>query len=397
MRILLIHNTYKLAGGEDAIVKQEQELLHQKGHTVELLLFNNDTIGESILSRFQLIYQTFHNSTSVLRVKEVINTFQPDVVHVHNLFYVASPAILTAIRELKVPVVMTLHNYRLLCAGTYLMREGAIPCEECVNKIIPLSGIRHSCHRNSRLQSAQLTMTTSWHKLAGTWQHVDRYIALTEFARSRFLNSSLQLRSDQVVVKPNAISDMGYADSKSRGENFLFVGRLTTEKGIEVLLESLKHYPYKITLIGEGPLRKKVEEAAATMPTIQYLGPCSRDVIAEELKRCKALVVPSLWYEGLPTTILEAYSTGTPVLCSDQLNLNEIVKDRQTGFLFPVGNGKALAELISKIDQQQLLMDGLHQCARAFYERYYTPQQSYERLLSIYEEVVERSTTLVVK
>lgn len=395
MRILQIHNTYKQAGGEDATVKYEQELLRQHGHIVELLAFDNDSIGQSISSKLQLAYLTIYNRSSIEKVRYAIDAFKPDVVHVHNLFYVASPAILKAVRDKGVPVIMTLHNYRLLCAGAYLMREGAIPCETCVSHTIPLAGIKHGCHRNSRLQTAQLTITTSWHKLIGTWQYVDRYIALTNFARNRFLNSSLQLQSEQIVVKPNAIADMGYADPTERGNNYLFVGRLTTEKGVDTLLESAKRYDYPLTIIGDGPLRETVKTAAALSPTIHYLGPCSREVIAEQLQRCKALIVPSLWYEGLPTTILEAYSTGTPVLCSDQLNLNQIVKHGKTGLLFPVGNGQKLAELISRIDQNKSLLKGMHQGARDEYENYYTPEQSYGSLLSIYESVLKSDVVSV--
>jgi glycosyltransferase involved in cell wall biosynthesis len=392
MRILVIHNRYQQAGGEDAIVRQETDLLRRYGHSVELLLFDNEEFSSSLGKKIRGAVLSINNPTSARRVADAIRTFRPDVVHIHNLFYTASPAIIDAAKRWNVPVVMTLHNYRLVCNSSLLMRPAELACERCLTKTLPLDGIRHGCFRGSRLQSAQLTALTSLHKLTGTWQRVDKYIALTEFARQKFLHSSLRLAPEQIVVKPNAVPELGFSPPADRTDTYLYVGRLTVDKGVRVLLEAFRHTPHSIDIVGDGPLRGEVEAAAAACPTIRYHGPLDRAEVVTYLKRCRALVLPSLWYEGLPTVLLEAYATGTPVLCSDQQNLNQLVLNGQTGQLFQTGSAVSLLHALQTLTPEQAARYG--RAAYAQWQDHYTEQANYEQLVRAYESVLERKTVI---
>ncbi|MEZ0608462.1 glycosyltransferase family 4 protein [Fibrella sp. WM1] len=386
MRILFIHNYYRLRGGEDTIFEQEFAKLRELGHDVDAVIFTNDQFGESIGGKLLSAFQTLNNRASAQRVKEAITRFKPDVVHIHNLFYTASPAVINAVKACNVPVVMTLHNYRLVCASGLLMRPGEIPCERCLTKTVPLDGIRFGCFRDSRVQSAQLTAITSLHKLTHTWQHVDRFITLTNFARQKMLQSSLQLRPEQVVVKPNFVPDLGYTAHDLRGDFFLFVGRLSQEKGIDVLLEAAKQVALPIEVVGEGPLQAAVE-AAAQQGQVRYRGSLPREQAVERMRQCRAIIVPSIWYEGLPTVILEAFATGTPVICSDQGNLNQIVEDEKTGKLFKTGHAPSLATILTTISQDTSSLAAWGQTARQTFTEHYEEKIVIHKLLDIYMSI----------
>lgn len=384
MRVLLLHNYYQQAGGEDTVFEQEAALLRQNGITVETLTFTNQTFDGTWVSTIQSAAGAFYNSDAARRMTDVLNAFRPDVVHIHNLFYTASPAMILVARQRGIPVVMTLHNYRLVCANGLLMRPGKIPCEACLASALPLAGIRHACFRDSSAQTAHLTLLTSVHRLLNTWKQVDRFIVLTEFSRQTFLRSSLHLKPEQISVKPNALVNLGYTPFGQRDDFFLYVGRLSGEKGIQTLIEAAYKAPLPIHIIGDGPLIGLVREAARTLDHVQYLGVQSRQAVWDAIRQCRALVVPSLCYEGLPTVILEGFASGTPVICSDQKNLNQIIQDEETGLLFKTGDSDDLIRALTKpTDLETVAQNG--------YQKYlatYTPERSFQGLMDIYRAVI---------
>ncbi|GAB4052663.1 glycosyltransferase family 4 protein [Spirosoma litoris] len=395
MRVLVIHNFYQLAGGEDTIFRQEVALLREYGVEVETLTFTNENFEGSFTHKLGAATRTFYNTKSAALTEEVIDRFRPDVVHIHNLFYTATASVIRATKLRGVPVVMTVHNYRLFCLNGYLVREGKVPCETCVTQLVPLSGIRHACFRDSHVQSAQLTLITMLHKLTGIWRSVDRFIVLTDFSRQKILSSSLRLSPAQVVIKPNFVIDAGYADPQKRQDYFLFIGRLSPEKGIRILLEAARKAPFKLRIIGDGPLREEVSLRAKTHPHVELLGWQERSVVLETLKNCRALIVSSVWYEGLPTVILEAFATGTPIICSDQENLNQIVKDGKTGILFKTGSSDDLIRAIEQMSQ--LKPEELERYARTSRMEYgqYSKAASYQATMSLYETLIKGKTALV--
>ncbi|WP_077919134.1 glycosyltransferase [Spirosoma sp. 209] len=385
MRILFIHNYYQQRGGEDIIFEQEVAMLREAGSIVETVEFTNDGFDGSLLGTVTGAALSLYSSQSARRVEQAIDRFKPDVVHIHNLFYTATPSVIQAVKRRNIPVVMTLHNYRLVCASGMLMREGEVPCERCLTKTIPLDGIRFGCFRDSRLQSTQLTAITSLHKLTGVWRVVDRFIVLTEFARAKMLQSSLQLRPDQVVVKPNAVPDLGYADPAQREDYFLYIGRLSPEKGIQTLLAAFGATSQRLKILGDGPLKADVEKAVQQHPAIQFLGHQPRAAVVEQLKKCRALVVPSIWYEGLPTVILEAFATGTPIIYADQANLRSIVGNYGTSFA--PGDATRLGHVINDVSSAKL-SENASQAIRRLYETQYTSTEIAHKQLLIYREVI---------
>ena len=388
MRVLLIHNFYQQPGGEDAVFIRETSLLRENGVEVETLTFTNEQFDGTLTGNLQSAVKAIYNPESARRAGDVIDRFQPNVVHVHNLFYTASAAVIRAAKRRGVPVVMTLHNYRLVCVSGLLMRSGKIPCETCLTQTLPLAGIWHACFRDSRVQSAQLGLTTALHKLTGIWRSVDRFIALTEFARQKFLASSLRLAPGQVAVKPNFVPDAGCANPELRQDFFLFIGRLSPEKGIDVLLDAARKSSFPLKIIGDGPLAPLVIQAAAELLNVTYVGWLGRDEVQEQLKTCRALVVPSVWYEGLPTVVLEAFATGTPIICSDQQNLNQLVRDGETGLLFKTGNGTDLSRVFRLFDEQPDIQRQLAHNSRREYTEKYTKETAFQAINQLYAGVI---------
>ncbi|WP_242928736.1 glycosyltransferase family 4 protein [Pontibacter vulgaris] len=394
MKILIIHNKYKEKGGEDNSFAAECAMLSNYGHDVRTLVFDNKDI-DSWMAVAKLSYQMFYNSDSAASMEQEILAFRPDVIHVHNFFYVASPSVFYIANKHNIPVVFTVRNFRLICSGAFLLRDGKV-CEQCITKQLPLDGIMHGCHRNSRMQTAQLTLMTSLHKMAGTWRNkITRYIVLTEFAKNKLLSSSLKLRPEQIVVKPNCVTDQGYTLPEEREDYFLFVGRLSEEKGLDVLLKARDLVPYKLKIIGTGPLVPMVEEYAAKYSDVEYLGFQDNAFIVDALKKSQALLFPSIWYEGMPRTILEAFSTGTPVIASDIDNINEIVENNYNGIHFKTSSPESLAEVIRNYSP------GINPAHRALYEQArqtfidkFTYEGNYQQLISIYENLITNKERL---
>ncbi|PKQ69351.1 glycosyltransferase family 4 protein [Raineya orbicola] len=390
MKVLQIHNRYTKKGGEDGVVEAEKNLLLSYKHSVEQLFFENSQIQG--FEKIKIFYKSIYNTQAQSILREKIRTFQPDIIHLHNLFYVASPAVLFEAQRQKIPLVQTIHNFRLICAGSLLMREGKV-CEICTNKTFPIAGIKHKCFQNSAIKSAQLTMVTGLHKLLGTWKNkVDAYITLTDFVKKKLIYSSLHLPDEKIFIKPNFVQDKGFASIEQRQGFFLFVGRLSQEKGIQTLLDATKLHNFKLEIIGGGELENLVREYALSNPNIVYHGFQGQDFIFAKMKECKALLFPSVWYENMPLTILEAFSTGTPVIISDIDNLNEIVTNHYNGLHFRTGESQDLALKVQFFEQNP--RPELYTNARKTYETLYSPEKNYEKLMQIYEIAIQRKRNL---
>jgi len=385
MKILLIHNKYQQAGGEDLVFESEGELLARYNHLVERLIFDNKEIKTNI-DKILSGLKGFYNSDSGKELAERIERFKPDIIHVHNFVPLASPSIFYIAKRYKIPVVVTLHNYRLICPSATLFYRRKI-YEKSIHSIFPLDAILKGVYRDSRIQTAGMVAVMSLHNIIGTWRKkVNKFIVLTEFARNKFRNSALRVSADQFLLKPNFIVDPGNGEV-NRDDFFLFIGRLSEEKGIDTLLNASKIYNFNLTIIGDGPMRKKVEEFSAASPNISYMGFQQKPVILDKLKKCKALLFPSIWYEGFPLTILEAFATGTPVIGSRIGGVAEIVTDNFNGLHFEPGDEN---DLIRKIIQMKQigLAKALSENARSTYLERYTPERNYKILMDIYDQVI---------
>ena len=389
MRILFVHNRYQQPGGEDAVVSAEMALLRDRGHDVMLLEENNDAIVGSLASikaSFRAVYSWDSMRNGEARIKE----YCPDVVHVHNFFPRFSPSIYDACRNLQTPVVQTLHNYRMLCVNALFYR-GEKPCGECMGKSIGWPGIWHHCYRDSQLGSAAVVTMQVVHKLRGTWTtKVDRFVALTEFARNKFVSAGLP--ESKISCKSNFLqADPGVGSGC--GGYALFVGRLSPEKGISTLLATWQMLggDRKLKIAGDGPMGTLVSHAAKRNKNIEWVGRCTSEEVYSLMRSSAMVVFPSEWYEGFPMVLAEAFATGTPVIASRIGGLGEIVEHGRTGLLFTAGDARALASAVEWAFAHPLEIAAMRQDARAEYALKYTPDRNYELLMDVYEQATQEN------
>lgn len=393
MKIVLVHNTYLIQGGEDVVFWQERDLLRAAGHEViEYQRFNSEMQQYSAVQRLTLIGRTVWSSDSHRDFTDLLRQHQPDIVHVHNTFPLISPSILWACREQRVPVVHTLHNYRMLCPGANFIRDGK-PCEDCTQGSLWQS-VSHGCYRESRTQTAAVALMLSVHRARKTWTNtVDRYIALTEFSRSKFVNNGIP--AEKIVVKPNCVEpDPG--KRTGQGSYALFVGRVSREKGALTLLKAWQQLPKNFTLriIGDGPALAEVQSEAAVhgLTNITFIERQPRERVIEAMKGARFLIFPSELYENLPLTIIEAFACGVPVIASKLGAMQEIVVEGRTGMFFTPGDSDGLAKAITRAWERPDDLKRLGDQAREEFENKYTAAINYRNLMNIYQQVIaERS------
>lgn len=386
MKILLIHNSYIQPGGEDEVFHKDAKLLTSKGHDVAKVNFQNVEFG--VIEKLAVGLRSIWSPSSSRSVVQAMNLIRPDLVHFHNTFPLVSPAPYYACQRAGVPVVQTLHNYRLLCPVATLYRDGGI-CEDCVGKMIPWPGTWNACYRDSHIQSAAVSTMLSIHNMIGSWRNqVDAFIALTHFAKGRFITGGLP--AEKIHVKPNHLeTDPGVGAER---EGFvLFVGRLAEEKGVGVLLDAwsrLSGIPLKV--VGDGPLRHVVEREAQVRDTIEWLGPREHEEVIGLMKRARFLVLPSQWYEGCPMTLIESFACGLPLIAPALGSLRELVEDGQHGLLFRASSADDLVSKVTWAWSNRLEMERMGEQARFEYERKYHADIGYQRLMDIYGTVLQR-------
>jgi glycosyltransferase involved in cell wall biosynthesis len=395
MKILSIHNHYQQPGGEDTAVELETAMLRDAGHQVIEYRRSNSEVAELTLGQKALLpLRTIWSAAARAEVRNLVLRHRPDVAHFHNTHFMISPSAYYACRELGVPVVQTIHNYRLLCPSANFLRDGRV-CEDCLDKHVPWPGVLHACYRDSRVQTGIVAGMLTFHRFRRTWQRqVDRYIVLTEFVRDKLIQGGVP--HHLIRVKPNAVfPDPGPGEWRTGDDAYLiFVGRLAPEKGIETLLNGWQLFtrngtpPIGLKIVGDGPLAPMVVEAARRLPRIEWLGPQPKATVMQLLKGGLALVVPSIWYEVLPYVILEAFAVGLPVIASDLGNLSTIVRSGSTGLHHIAGDAHSLAEQILWLWAHPTERYRMGQAARAEFEVRYAPEANRRMLLGIYQDLV---------
>ena len=387
MRILIAHNSYQMPGGEDVVFESESALLEAHGHEVVRYVADNSEISE--YSRAALAANSIWNAKVVRQVRSLIRRARPDVMHVHNTMPLISPAIYHAAYAERVPVVQTLHNFRLLCPTAELLRKGKV-CEECVGTTTYWPGIVHGCYRGSRAATAVVAAMITTHKLLGTWHNkISRYIAMSEFMRRKYVEGGWPPK--KIIVKPNFF-DCGATARTARGDYVLFAGRLSNEKGLKTLLSALGRMstPPLLKIAGQGPLMPANPGAHSN---VEWLGHLPRDHVIELMKGASALVFPSEWYEGCPLTIIEAFAIGLPVITSRLGNMAEMVTDGVTGLLFGPTDPVDLAAVIEWALAHRAETEAMAARARQEFELKYTPERNYQALMAIYRGVMNREAT----
>lgn len=390
MRLLICHNFYQQPGGEDQVFAAEVDLLRRNGHDVSTFEMDNDAVAS--MSMPAAFAATLWNRKVYRALAERILRDRPEVVHFHNTFPLISPAAYYAARRNGAAVVQTLHNFRLLCPGANLFRDGK-PCESCVGHHVPLPGVVHRCYRDSGSATGAVAALLTAHRAIGTWRNaVDLYLVPTEFARGKFMAGGLP--PEKLIVKPNHV-DPDPGVGAGDGKYAVFVARLSREKGVETLLRAWEQLRGTIPLriIGDGPLAPLVIEAAKKDSSIQWLGRRSLAEVYEAIGHAAALIFPSECYETFGRVAVEAYARGTPVIASGHGAPAEVVREGITGFHFAPGDAGALARQVREAFGEPGVLQRLRPAARREYEAKYTGAANHEMLMSAYRRAVSLPRT----
>lgn len=385
-KVLIVHNYYQVPGGEDTVVENEKNLLIENGHEVILYTRHNDEIkSKGILGKLVLPLETIFSLKTYNEVKEMVKNNNIDIVHVHNTLPLVSPSVYYAARKCNIPVVQTVHNFRLVCPGATFTRDNKI-CEECVNKGL-ICAIKNKCYRNSFTQSLVSVINLGFHRIIGTYKKVDGYIALTEFNKSKL---STLLESNKIFVKPNFV-DFENEDivSIDKRKYFLYLGRIDKLKGIDLILKAWKDIKdEELYIVGTGPFEEDAKRYVSSnnMKNVKFLGFRNKDEVKQILNKAKALIIASQCYEGFPMTILEAFSVGTPVIAGNIGNMKNIIKDNENGLLFKYNSSEDLVNTISKINCKNTAMKLSNESSKVFKTKY-NKQTNYNELIKIYNTV----------
>lgn len=372
LRILLVHNRYKLRGGEDSVFEAERDMLVAAGHNVHIYEVTNDTI-DCCTSKLKLFLNTIWSNASYKAISQILDDFKPDVVHCHNTFPLISPSIYYACDKAGVPVVQTLHNYRLTCLNGYLFREQECQlCEKCLGKA-PIRGVFKRCYRNSLAASATVAAMLIVHRMLGTYRKkVTKYIALSHFAKYNF-TKKCGLPEDKVVVKPNIVTLPKEIPQLHKGKNVLFVGRISPEKGVKTLISAwnlLKDtFGFKLIIIGNGPEKDTLSQKYQNNKSISFLGELPHDEVIIQLTKASLLVFPSILYEQFAITPIEAMSQATPVLVSDIAKNATIIQDNISGRYFKAGDINDLAAKFAELLSDTNKLITLGTAAKAAFEK----------------------------
>lgn len=375
--------------------KNETEMLEQNNQEVLTYTVSNEEIKSSIKGKVKVGVNSIWSYSEYKDFLILLKTKQPDIVHVHNFFPLISPSIYYACSKLNIPIVQTLHNYRLICPAATFLRDNEI-CEKCLDGSL-INSVKHGCYRNSVLQTVPVAAMIGINNLLNTWNSkVDKYIALTDFAKMKFVQSGIP--ESKIAVKPNFVKTALEDNKKIVRENYvLFVGRISGEKGIDMLLEAWSQYQNpsntKLLIIGDGPEKLRLENQYKYNEKIIFKGKLPSSETMDYMKRAKYLVVPSICYEGFPMTIIEAFSEGIPVIASDIGSMKEIIKPGKTGFHFSKGSIESLISvLVMALSYEKYASLAVN--ARLDYVENYTDVANYEQLMKIYESVIEEKRAM---
>lgn len=375
MNILVLHSRYRSGAlsGENTVAADEVRLLREGGHSVDFLALSTEGASAARLG-----VRAIFSPDSRTKVRERLRASRPDVTHIHNLFPMLSPGVLPLVAR-KTPALMTLHNYRLLCLPATLLRDGH-PCELCVNRI-PWRGVLYACFRRSRPASAALATAITAHRVIGSFGRVTLFLSVSEFVRRKHLEGGFL--PERMRVKPN----FAWPSSVRQGPGsyFIYAGRLSPGKGVEVLLSAWRGDFGRLLIAGDGPQARQLRDAAGS--GVEFLGPVKPTDIPGLLQEARALIVPSVSYEGAPRGILEAYASGTPVVASRIGALEEIVEHGISGLHVEAGNPAAWAEAIGQLlddNESERLGEGAYR----LWQEHYTPETGLANLEAAYREAM---------
>jgi glycosyltransferase involved in cell wall biosynthesis len=383
MRVLIVHNRYRseMPSGENRVVDDDVSMLRDAGTEVHTFFRDSDTIVEyGALRKAALAPSPTYSVEAVRDFRRVLSRFRPDVVHLHNPFPLISPWVIRIGEQAGIPVVQTVHNYRHSCPGSMGFFRGGRICEDCVGKSFPWPSVVHACYRESHAQSLAMAFAARVHR--PTWQLVDRFIAVSDFVAHHLRLAGIS--PDKIVVVPNSARSRG--PTTPPGSGFVFIGRLTAEKGVSLLMSawarSRLHDSQQLVVAGDGPERDAV--IAASERNVRYEGLVDAERVGQLLDEAAIVVIPSLCYEGCPRLVAEAFERGRPIASTALGSMSDLVTLDVGWTTDPTADAFA-AMLSSAASDPALATKGT--AARAVFEEHFTPELRVQRLLSVYADV----------
>jgi glycosyltransferase involved in cell wall biosynthesis len=391
MKVLVVHNSYLQPGGEDVVFEQETQLLRNNHDQVVEFHCQNAEINGGLRQKLNIARNAIWANGTARAIRDLIVRERPDVAHFHNVFNAISPSCYYACRELDVPVVQTVHNYRLMCPSSDFFRDGQI-CQSCLGKSIAWPGVVHGCYHASRLETGVVAMMIAAHHWWETWLHqIDTYIATSGCVRNKLIQGGFP--ANKIVVKPNFIDpDPGFQEERV-SRYAIFAGRLSREKGAAILVEAWRRISdLPLLIAGDGPQAPELERliASSDAGNVQMLGYRPRSELLHLLKGASLLIFPSQWQETFGLAVIEAFACGVPVIATRLGALPELIDHFRTGLLCDAGSVQALAETIQWAINHPPEMETIRRAARKEYEQRYTAAANYPLLRRIYEHTLRQ-------
>lgn len=391
-KILIVHNYYQLAGGEDYVVECEKKMLEEYGHDVLLYTRNNSEIKRMRLyQKVCLPFNTIFSIKTYVDVKRIIKKNNIDVIHVHNTLNLISPSVYYSALSCKVPVVQTIHNYRLICPNAEMYRNNNI-CTECIENGLNRA-IRYKCYRNSYLQTIVCVVMLKFHRLLGTYYKIGQYICLSQQMKNIM---KVFIPEDLISVKANYSNNIDIEENINRkisNDYYLYLGRIEKNKGIDMLINTFENLTdKKLIIAGNGTCLDKILERVKKVKNVEYVGFVKKDIKEKLIREAKALIVPSQWLEPFGVGVIEAFSVGTPVIASDVGTLSELIEEGKTGYKFERKSSKSLREAIYKLEKDDY--SKLVENTLKVYSEKYSEEKNYEILMNIYDNTIQKNVKI---
>jgi glycosyltransferase involved in cell wall biosynthesis len=364
LTILVVHNKYKIRGGEDTVFENESAELEKRGHRVIRYVRNNsETESYGVIKKFKFFFSAISSRRTIREIKAILSKEKVDIAHIHNTFPLISPSIYRILRKSGVKTVQTIHNYRFLCPNGLFFRDGKI-CTLCAGRKY-VNSLRYRCYRNSFMESVLYYLILTLNKKVFK-KYIDSYIALTEFTKNIFISAGFDEK--KIYVKGNGYEDNELRRKKSGGYFYCF-GRISEEKGVDFLLENFSKTKTNLIVSGSGDKLEFYKNKYSSCNNIRFTGYLDAAAVGEFIATAQAVILPSIWYENFPMAIVESFRAGIPVIATDMGSIPFIINDGENGLLFEKGNAGKFMEKVSMMAVNVELRERLGDNARITFEK----------------------------
>ncbi|UMB54366.1 glycosyltransferase family 4 protein [Lutibacter sp. A64] len=382
MKILIIHNKYSNYSGEEAVVEAQINLLKSKGHKVITYFRSSAEIPTIRFGKLKSFFTALYNKRTIREVKELIKKEQPTIVHIHNLYPLISPAILPVIKKMGIPIAMTVHNYRLLCPNGLFFSKGEI-CEKCTGKNKELNCISNNCE-NSIFKSVGYALRNYWARKNGYYRNnVAKYLCISTIQKNKLIENDFEPGRCELI--PNMYRGVLKENFKyNQGDYIGYVGRISEEKGSEIILKLAERLPnINFKIAGSN------DKITTDLKNVEFVGFLSKAVLSDFYKNCVFTLFTSVWNETFGLSIIEAFAHKKPVIASDLGASPEIIKNNKTGLIYKSNNLDDLVLKVSTLYLDKIKMREMGEQAFLSLKEKYTSEIYYQNLIKNYNQILK--------